>query len=196
MPVTLAVNGHRVEVPTGASLFAAAEQAGVRVPTSCVTQGKCKECIVEVTRGMELLTPPTEFERHLDLRNTRFRLSCQCRVASQDGEIECHTMRRGHMRIERKALHLPVTHETTALDPVVARAGERIVDTISGEEVARSAGPIHGLAIDLGTTTVVLRRIDLESGELVADTSFENPQRFGGTKTLSKKRMATPSPAH
>ena len=77
MAVTLTVNGHRIDVPVGVSVFDAAEQAGVRVPTSCVTQGKCKECVVEITRGMELLSAPTEFEKHLDLRNSRFRLSCQ-----------------------------------------------------------------------------------------------------------------------
>jgi len=186
MAVTLTVNGHRIDVPVGVSVFDAAEQAGVRVPTSCVTQGKCKECVVEITRGMELLSAPTEFEKHLDLRNSRFRLSCQARAAAAAGEVECHTMRRGHMRIERKALHLPVTHETTPLDPAVARDGDRIVDTITGDEIARSSGPIHGLAIDLGTTTVVVRLVDLESGELVADTSFENPQRFGGSDVMSR----------
>ena len=194
MPVTLTVNGHRIVAPTGASLFDLAEQAGVRVPTSCVTQGKCKECVVEVTRGMELLSSPTDFEKHLDLRSTRFRLSCQSRVVSEDGEVECHTMRRGHMRIERKALHLPVTHQTTPLDPAVARDGDRIVDTITGEEIARSTGPVHGLAIDLGTTTVVVRLIDLESGELVADTSFENPQRFGGSDVMSRIHYDTEHP--
>ena len=186
MAVTLTVNGHRIDVPVGVSVFDAAEQAGVRVPTSCVTQGKCKECVVEITRGMELLSAPTEFEKHLDLRNSRFRLSCQARATAAAGEVECHTMRRGHMRIERKALHLPVTHETTPLDPAVARDGDRIVDTITGDEIARSSGPIHGLAIDLGTTTVVVRLVDLESGELVADTSFENPQRFGGSDVMSR----------
>jgi uncharacterized 2Fe-2S/4Fe-4S cluster protein (DUF4445 family) len=194
MPVTLTVNGHRVDVPAGVSLFTAAEQAGVHVPTSCVTQGKCKECVVEVTRGMELLSAPTDFEKHLDLRNTRFRLSCQSRVVAEQGEVECHTMRRGHMRIERKALHLPVTHETTPLDPAVARSGDRILDAITGEEIARSSGPIHGLAIDLGTTTVVVRLIDLESGELVADTSFENPQRFGGSDVMSRIHYDTEHP--
>src|SRR5262245_55036854 len=104
MAVTLTVNGHRIEVPAGVSLFVAAGEAGVRVPTSCVTQGKCKECVVEVVRGMELLTPPTDCERHLDAR-ARFRLSCQCRVAADSGDVECHTMRRGRMRIERRALH-------------------------------------------------------------------------------------------
>ncbi len=186
MPVTLTVNGHRIVAPTGVSLFSLAEQAGVRVPTSCVTQGKCKECVVEVTRGMELLSAPTDFEKHLDLRGSPFRLSCQCRIVSEHGEVDCHTMRRGHMRIERKALHLPVTHETTPLDPAVARDGDRIVDTVTGEEIARSTGPMHGLAVDLGTTTVVVRLIDLESGELVADASFENPQRFGGSDVMSR----------
>ena len=193
MPVTLTINGHRIVTPVGVSLFAAADSAGVHVPTSCVTQGKCKECVVEVTRGMELLSPPTVFEKHLDARS-RFRLSCQCRITADHGDVECHTMRRGHMRIERKALHLPVSHQTTPLDPAVVRAGNRILDAINGEEIASSTGPIHGLAIDLGTTTVVVRLIDLESGELVADTSFENPQRFGGSDVMSRINYDTEHP--
>jgi hypothetical protein len=32
--------------------------------------------------------------------------------------------------------------------------------------------------MDLGTTTVVLRCSTLETGEQIADTSFENPQRL------------------
>jgi uncharacterized 2Fe-2S/4Fe-4S cluster protein (DUF4445 family) len=193
MAVTLRVNGQSIPVPAGVSVFSAAEQAGVRVPTSCVTQGKCKECVVEITQGMELLTPPTEFEKHLDVR-ARFRLSCQCRVAADTGEVECHTMRRGQMRIERRALDLPVTHQTTPLDPAVVRDGDRIVDAASREEIARSTGPIHGLAIDLGTTTVVVRLIDLETGEQVADTSFENPQRFGGSDIMSRIHYDTGHP--
>jgi uncharacterized 2Fe-2S/4Fe-4S cluster protein (DUF4445 family) len=40
--------------------------------------------------------------------------------------------------------------------------------------------------MDLGTTTIVLRLIDLESGEVVADASFENPQRFGGSDVMAR----------
>lgn len=194
MSVTVTVNGCRIAAPPGVSLFTAAEQAGVRVPTSCVTQGKCKECVVEVTSGMDLLSPPTAFEKHLDLRGSRFRLSCQCRVAADEGEIACHTMRRGHMRIERSGLHLPAGHATTPLDPAVARETDRIVDTITGEEIDRSTGPIHGLAIDLGTTTIVVRLVDIETGEIVADTSFENPQRFGGSDVMSRIHYDTGHP--
>jgi uncharacterized 2Fe-2S/4Fe-4S cluster protein (DUF4445 family) len=194
MPATLTVNGQRVVAAPGLSLFALAEQAGVHVPTSCVTQGKCKECVVEVTRGLELLSAPTDFERHLDIPGGRFRLSCQCQVVAGTGEITCHTMRRGHMRIERSALNLQASHRTTQLDPVVVRHGERIIDTITGDEIDRSTGPIHGLAIDLGTTTIVVRLIDLETGVLVADTSFENPQRFGGSDVMSRIHYDTTHP--
>jgi len=71
------------------------------------------------------------------------------------------------------------------LDPAVTRRDtDRIL--IDGVEVARSTDHIYGLAIDLGTTTVVMRLINLESGELVADSSFENPQRFGGSDVMSR----------
>ncbi len=57
---------------------------------------------------------------------------------------------------------------------------------MSGKVFDESSGPIHGLAMDLGTTTVVVRLINLETGELVADASFENPQRFGGSDVMSR----------
>jgi len=40
--------------------------------------------------------------------------------------------------------------------------------------------------MDLGTTTVVLRLLNLETGEVVADASFENPQRFGGSDVMAR----------
>jgi uncharacterized 2Fe-2S/4Fe-4S cluster protein (DUF4445 family) len=96
------------------------------------------------------------------------------------------------MRIERHALGLPVSDRKMELDPAVTREGGRIL--IDGEEVERSTVPIYGLAMDLGTTTVVLRLLDLESGELVADTSFENPQRFGGSEVMSRIAYDTDHP--
>ncbi|HEY6393474.1 MAG TPA: ASKHA domain-containing protein, partial [Bryobacteraceae bacterium] len=179
--MTLNINGRVMQAAAGASLFEYAETLGVPIPTSCVKQGKCKECLVEVTEGMEFLCDRTEFEEHL---KGTFRLSCQCRVVADSGEVRCHTMRRGHMRVERHALGLPVSHKEMKLDPAVTRDGDRIL--IDGVQVERSGGPIHGIAMDLGTTTIVLRLLDLETGELVADSSFETPQRFGGSDVMSR----------
>jgi uncharacterized 2Fe-2S/4Fe-4S cluster protein (DUF4445 family) len=189
MAVTLTINGESIEARSGQSLFEHAESLGIDVPTSCRKQGKCRECMVEVVEGMSALSAMTEPERHL---KGKFRLSCQTFVTGASGQVRCHTMRRGHMRIERHALGLPVSSQPFVLNPAVTRDGDRIL--IDGVEVDRSTGPIHGLALDLGTTTVVLRLLDLESGELIADTSFENPQRFGGSEVMSRIAYDTDHP--
>ncbi|MGA2649941.1 MAG: ASKHA domain-containing protein [Terracidiphilus sp.] len=189
MAVTLTINGESIEATGGQSLFDYAEALGIDVPTSCRKQGKCKECMVEVVEGMSALSALAEPERHL---KGNFRLSCQTYVTGAEGHVRCHTMRRGHMVIERHAFGLPVGNRDLALDPAVTRDGDRIL--IDGVEVERSTGPILGIAMDLGTTTVVLRLADLESGELIADTSFENPQRFGGSEVMSRIAYDTENP--
>ena len=181
MAVTLTINGRTGRATAGSSLFDHAERWDIRVPTSCRKQGKCKECMVEVVEGLDCLSAPTGHERHLE---GKFRLSCQCCVAADAGHVRCHTMRRGQMRIERSALGLPGSHRRMELDPAVTRDGDRIL--IDGKEVDRSSGPIHGLAMDLGTTTIVLRLMNLETGEPIADASFENPQRFAGSEVMSR----------
>jgi uncharacterized 2Fe-2S/4Fe-4S cluster protein (DUF4445 family) len=182
MAVQVTINGRPIAAEAGATLFALAEQTGVAVPTSCRSQGKCKECIVEVEQGAELLSPPTEAEQHL---RGAFRLSCQCRVASGEGSIQCHTMRRGHMRIERGATGI-ATLMPNEFDPAVRRLENRVLfDGVEIDFCPESVG-IYGLAMDLGTTTIVLRLYDLESGRLVADSCFENPQRFGGSDVMAR----------
>jgi uncharacterized 2Fe-2S/4Fe-4S cluster protein (DUF4445 family) len=155
---SITINGQSVGAAEG-SLFDLATAAGIPVPTSCRKQGKCKECIVEVAAGMEALSARTAAESHL---RGNFRLACQTTVAGA-GVVRCHTMRRGQMRVEREAVGLP-----------------RCAD------VEPSGDHGYGIAMDLGTTTVVMRLIDLASGERVADASFENPQRFGGSDVMAR----------
>jgi uncharacterized 2Fe-2S/4Fe-4S cluster protein (DUF4445 family) len=124
--------------------------------------------MVEIAEGAQLLAPPTSFEQHL---KPPFRLSCQAGVAATAGHVKCHTMRRGHMRIEKQAEGL---HVSLAPGP-------------------RPLAP-YGLAMDLGTTTIVLRLYDLSTGELIADSSFENPQRFGGSDIMARIQYDTEHP--
>ena len=181
MSVVLHLNGRQGSAEIGSTLFDCAESLNVRVPTSCRKQGKCKECLVEVAEGTDCLSTKAPAEAHL---KDNFRLSCCAKIITDSGVVRCHTMRRGDMRIERKALRLPESNGNLKLDPAVSREGERIL--LAGKEIDRRTGPVHGLAIDLGTTTVVLRLLNLETGEVVADSSFENPQRFGGSDVMSR----------
>ena len=108
--VELHVNHRHGTAAPGTSLFDAARSFGVFVPTSCITQGKCKECMVEIAEGMEHLSARTAAESHL---SGSLRLSCQARVlpgvgpadaaaagaggagtAAAPRVVRCHTMRR------------------------------------------------------------------------------------------------------
>src|ERR1700710_245054 len=124
MSVGLHFNSLTQTVAAGTSLFDYAETLGINVPTSCRKQGKCKECLVEVVEGMDLLSGVEPEEKHL---KDNFRLSCRCRIVADSGVVRCHTMRRGEMRIERGALNLPDSAKDLKLDPAVTREGDRIL---------------------------------------------------------------------
>ena len=175
---TVTIDGVSTGASIGSSLFECAEAVQVSVPTSCFKQGKCRECLVEIEEGAELLTELTPQESHL---GGRFRLACRTRLAAP-GEVRCHTLRRGSLRIETETSGLST--EQLQLDPVVTRDGNRIL--LHGKIIAESDQAIHGLAVDIGTTTVVARLYDLQNGHLLATQSFENPQRFGGSDIMAR----------
>jgi uncharacterized 2Fe-2S/4Fe-4S cluster protein (DUF4445 family) len=191
MSVRLHIDHAECTAAVGSSVFDLGTEAGVPIPTSCRRNGRCKECVVEVLEGLEHLSTPTPAEAHLQ---GNYRLSCCARILADHGVVRCHTMRRGEMRIERGAFELPVRTGTWTLDPAVTRDGERVL--LDGVEIDRRPGALHGLAIDIGTTTVVLRLLNLETGEIVADASFENPQRFGGSDVMARIHYDTHDKTH
>ena len=137
--------------------------------------------MVEVVEGGHLLTPPTPEEAHL---RHGFRLACRARVAAESGQVRCHTLRRGKLQIETEAVGLEDAPVDRAIDPAVARDGDWVL--LDGERLVEAPGPLLGLAVDVGTTTVVVRLHDLEDGSLLAVHSFENPQRFAGSDVMSR----------
>jgi uncharacterized 2Fe-2S/4Fe-4S cluster protein (DUF4445 family) len=181
MSLTVVINGEPVAPSPGQTLFECAESVGIRVPTSCLKKGKCRECLVEIEAGAELLSPPAPQESHLQ---GAFRLACRTRpLEGVVGEIRCHTLRRGSLRIETESRGLA---GGARLDPAVTRSGGGVL--LDRALLAEASGPIHGVALDVGTTTVALRLYDLESGRLLATESFENPQRFGGSDIMARIR--------
>ena len=186
MPIRVEINGRELTPAAGQSLFECADQVEVRVPTSCRKNGKCRECLVEVTAGEELLSPTSPEEAYL---RQGFRLSCRACVVGAVGTIRCHTLRRGAMRIEREATGLSDVPGITVHDPAVTRDGDWVL--LDGMPLVQAIGPLHGLAVDVGTTTVVMRLVDLESGQVVEAQSFENPQRFAGTDIMARIQFDT-----
>ena len=159
----------------GRTLFDYADDLAVQVPTSCFRNGICHECIVEIEGGMEGLVPRTEAESFL---RENYRLACQARVADPAVDIAFSPLRR-----TPKILTVSEKKETP-LDPMVGRRGDKVY--YGDEEIDQYRGHLYGLAIDLGTTTVVMDFVDLETGRSVHLCFFENPQRFGGSDVMHR----------
>ena len=175
------LNSKRLDSKKDDSLFDFADSLAIRVPTSCGRTGECHECIVEVRRGASALTPLTESEKFL---RGNYRLACQALVADPSADIEFSVLRR------QPRILTSGTRRDVELRPAYMRGddGESVV--FNGPEgpvtVDTFRRAIYGIAADLGTTTVVLNLVDLESGETVYTASFENPQRFGGSDIMNR----------
>ena len=159
----------------GKKIFDYADEIEVRVPTSCGRTGICHECIIEVRQGMQSLCERTEAEAFL---RENYRLACQAAVEDTAGDVEFTLLRRTPKILTKQ------TRRNVQLDPAVTRDGEQVF--YRGELIDKYRGRMLGLAIDVGTTTVVLELVDLETGEEVFNESFENPQRFGGSDIMNR----------
>ena len=61
---------------------------------------------------------------------------------------------------------------------------------LTGISDAKDASPVTGLAVDLGTTRVVLRLLDLITGGTLAESAFDNPQDSIGPDILTRVHFA------
>lgn len=163
----------------GRTLFDYADEVSTAVPASCQRTGRCRECVVEIKGGVDALSPRTAPEAYLP---EGFRLACQARITEAatvaETDVEFGILRR-RMRIlgPSEDTHTDIEPMVTVRDGIV-HYGDMPVD--------RLKNMVLGLAVDIGTTTVVFQLIDLQTGKVVAGSAMENPQRFGGSDVMAR----------
>ncbi len=154
-----------VEAERGTLLLETLHGAGAVVATPCGGRGTCGKCAVVVEDVGRVLS---------------------CRFAvEQDMEVHVPSSRRAEILRTAGALK-PVANECG----VMVDENGAVVSTIPGAErvIAPSASSqaIYGIAIDIGTTTVVVYLEDLVRYESVDVESFVNPQTKHGHDVVSR----------
>lgn len=165
----------RLDQIIGKTVFDYADSMKIRVPTSCGRSGECHECIVEIVSGMDALNAPHDEESFL---RDNYRLACQASIINTQPDVEFKVLRR-QPRILTHSIQ-----RNTELSPLTTRKNDGVY--FDNKCIDSYRGAIYGLAIDTGTTTVVMNLVDLETGETIHTASFENPQRFGGSDIMHR----------
>ncbi len=185
---TVASGAERLRPAAGATLFDYADRAATRVPSSCARTGICHECVVRVDAGLAALSPRTEAERFLQ---DPFRLACQTEVTDLDAEVAFQPLRRSP-RILTSGGSSGTGGRRACRERTVAPA-PRAGAGAAGAVRDRFRGRELGLAIDLGTTTVVMKVVDLQAEATIVTASFANPQGFAGSDIMHRISYAAGS---
>ncbi|MEM2536290.1 MAG: 2Fe-2S iron-sulfur cluster-binding protein, partial [Candidatus Hadarchaeales archaeon] len=165
--------GKKVKLERGRSLLSYCQELGIELPSLCGGIGVCGQCLLKVEG--EGLNPLTEAE--LKFVKPGERLACQARVEEEEGRIIVEVPERRYKILEKGRI-LPVK-----LEPAVRREGREVVWEWKEErrKMGEYEGEIVGLALDVGTTTLVAYAVDLETGRILGVTSMKNPQEvYGG----------------
>tara|TARA_B100000945_G_scaffold237921_1_gene193985 strand:+ start:57675 stop:59303 length:1629 start_codon:yes stop_codon:yes gene_type:complete len=170
----------KIDLEKEKSLFEYADQVRMRIPTSCGRVGDCHECIVEIIEGENNLSEITNEEKFL---SSPFRLACQAKTIKNEANLSFTPRKRN-----RKILTSFESENEYKIDNNYKITSQSVIinETENEKILINKKSVIYGLSIDVGTTTVALNLVNLETGKIKATSSFENPQVFGGSDVMNR----------
>ena len=154
-----------------------ARKLGILIPSECGGQGICGRCVVRVEGEKSVLSPKTAIEERFNLSKGE-RLACQVKITGS-GSIHVFIKNTGKYTILSQSIK-----DKVSLNPFIYQKNGKVFR--EDEQLDRFRGEIYGLAIDVGTTTLVFQIVDLQSGKIIATFADKNPQSSFGEDVISR----------
>ena len=166
-----------VSIHAGASILEAAAQAGIVLNAVCGQKGTCGKCIVN-------LAPDNE-----EVKACQHKITCDLTVTIPQTS-RFYTQQILHTGIEQQVAVAPcITKEFSDGQTTVCFQTDDALNEICTEP-GNTTDKIFGIAIDIGTTTVVAKLINLVTGKRLATASTLNPQAIHGDDVISRISFA------
>ncbi len=185
-----------VQAAEDTTILQAARDAGIIVESPCDGVGTCGKCKVQV-EGPEgsFLSEEAHFQMPPELTAQGYVLACHTKVYGDITVIAPNTAS------QNKTLKILSEGESFSysIDPYIKKvyaapkdktfilAGKQKV----GEEDGDTTDKFYGLAIDIGTTTLVTALIDMNTGEEIDSLSALNPQSLHAQDVITRIHMAS-----
>jgi uncharacterized 2Fe-2S/4Fe-4S cluster protein (DUF4445 family) len=173
-----------VDIVVGETVLQHIRRMGVvEIDSECDGQEVCGKDIVRIEKGLESLECPAPAEQHFLRQNKLmpgYRLASHSMVIRDNNDIEVFTIDLGRYAILTNAVDTGVE-----LFPSVSRRTGKVFYK-TGEDSGNYQGKILGLAVDVGTTTLVMQVVDLETGRNIGTIASKNPQIAYGNDVISR----------
>ena len=174
------------------TVLQAARALGVEINSVCGGAGSCGKCIVKIVRGVESLDDPTPEEKDLlgDRLGGGYRLACRSKIMGDAVILVPRESWRGAQRLQSEGLDTPVKLDPAIRKLVTGEAtqvllGDRVLDVVPVRDA-----PIHGFAVDVGTTKLAGYLMDLATGNVLSVVTAMNPQIPYGEDVMTRLTYA------
>jgi len=177
----------KADLLKGKNILNYAKELKIPIGSSCKGRGICKECRILIEKGYEVLNEKTELENDL---NENERLACQAIIKDNSTDIYIRLSHQGSL----EQIATEGGKKEVKLNPLTRKKDNRVL--FDDKKIDSYRNHIYGIAADIGTTTIVLHLMDLESGKLIFTSAFENPQRIiDGNDVISRIMYDREKPA-
>ena len=174
-----------IEIKLGESILDHIKRiGGVEISSECGGRGVCGLDVVRIEQGYKSLSPlSTSEQKFFDQGKLKRgqRLACQARIIDDARDIKVFISNVGSYTILTDIIERNID-----LNPFVLKKGNRVF-YYPENDLGKYNGRILGLAVDIGTTTIVMQIIDLENGKNLGNPiAFKNPQIIYGNDVISR----------
>jgi uncharacterized 2Fe-2S/4Fe-4S cluster protein (DUF4445 family) len=183
-----------IVVDNGTNILLAARKAGVIVDAPCDGTGTCGKCRIKISTE-QFQNYREESHEHLiqTEREEGWVLACQSIVLGNlEVELDRHVDDELKILSDGHTTHVEVdSWITKTFDASIATTSVKAGDVVLAIESGDTTGAQFGVAVDIGTTTLVVALIDLNDGKEIAVASSLNPQAHHAQDVLSRIKLGS-----
>jgi uncharacterized 2Fe-2S/4Fe-4S cluster protein (DUF4445 family) len=175
----------KAKLEQGRTVLSYIQELGINISASCGGRGICRGCLVKIDQT-ENLNNLTKIEKEF-IKNQTYRLACQAKIVRviEDIFVKIPEFRKYKILTKGKSKKI-------SLNPFVKKKRSIKGTKVFWEnnEIDKYRGEIYGLALDIGTTTISMSWINLETGQEKFISSALNPQMSYGDNVIDRINYA------
>lgn len=164
----------------GRTILSYIQGLGISINAFCGGRGECKGCLIKVDKT-ENLSAMADVERRF-IKVPGYRLACQARVLKEDEDI--------YVEIPKYNILEKAVSKKIPINPFVKK--EHIFHPLwqkiywKNRRLGEYEGELYGVALDVGTSTLLMYWVDLETGNVSFVYPMLNPQSRYGDNIISR----------